>query len=137
MKAKALALLVSVLAVPGALAVPLAPHAYADPPSSSEDWLRAVCQMGTFREGWGEGVLRNSTAQSSCLSNTGGGGIFFGQYASNFSMQNDVSIFKGGTYATAKASDGTIEAFMTEIGGSRGEEVLWPLTQFGFELYGA
>lgn len=103
------------------------------PPSTSDDWERAVCRPGTFANGAGH--LRNADSQAQCLS-LNGLPIAIGKYTSSFALENDVALFRGTTYATVTTTDGGTWAVipMTTGGGSRAQSAVEPLRQFGFEM---
>jgi hypothetical protein len=103
----------------------------AQQPSSLDDWDRAVCRPGTYING--TGLLRNAVAQANCMS-PNNVPISIGKYTSSFSLENDVALFRGASYATIATEDGATVAFLAPIAGGRSEAALTPLTQFGFQI---
>jgi hypothetical protein len=100
-------------------------------PSTSDDWQAAVCKLGTIT-GPVE-VLPGAYQSGSCYSPQGGA-VFYGQYTSTFTWQNDVArLFSRGNCAVMPDTGGQI-VFVTMWAGSKGQSVLQPLTQFGFDV---
>ena len=61
-----------------------------------------------------------------------GNPIIMGWYTGSFSVQNDLALFRGATFAQLPTSDGRTAIFLTPVRGTGG--ALEPLTQFGFTL---
>lgn len=100
-------------------------------PSTSEDWIGAVCESGTYQNGKGGNVLAGSTGAATCYG-FARGTIFVGTYESEFRFDNAAARFQGNAvYATLSDDAGKLWVFYTPNGGD-----LEPLTQFGFTLHG-
>lgn len=98
--------------------------------STSEDWIRAVCESGTYQNGKGGNVLTGSTGSALCYG-IARGTIFVGTYESEFRFDNAAARFQGdAVYATLSDDAGKLWVFYTPNGGD-----LEPLTQFGFTLH--
>ena len=114
-----------------------APAAQSAAPSSSEDWLRAVCRPGTFSQGtqssFGGSGLGNAAGSANCMSQKSGV-ILIGQYTSSFALENDVARWRGGSYATVEAANGETWLFLAPLPGKASASALSPLTQFGFQI---
>ncbi|MCV7408217.1 hypothetical protein AWC05_18875 [Mycobacterium florentinum] len=93
-----------------------------------EDWIDAVCQLGTFIDG--RGTLPAATGKGMCRAKSGMDYISIGQYDSDYKMRNDLVLTRENYYASAIESDGTVMVLAV-----RGAPVeLQPLTQFGFTI---
>lgn len=97
---------------------------------SRDDWLAAVCKMGSFRNGAGTFRFSNATAQGSCTANFGSRPILIGEWDSDYLMRNDIASMRLSYYASAINSDVVI-GFITL--GPNGDP-LEPLSQFGFTV---
>lgn len=97
--------------------------------STSDDWIAAVCELGTYQNGKGGNVLSGSTGSALCYG-TARGTIFVGTYESEFRFDNVVARFQGNdVYATLSDDAGQVWVFYSPNGAD-----LAPLTQFGFTL---
>lgn len=136
----ALAIPVTVIAVVAAGLATFLPDGDATGPggtassSSSDDWKRAVCRPGTFFNG--QDVLRNSTGAAACTS-LNGVPIGIATYASQFGLENDVAIYRGGFYATTTTDSGQTYAFVPLTGSNNDtvQAALAPLKAYGFQIH--
>lgn len=104
--------------------------ASADPKSISgslDDWEQAVCATGSVVTG-GRKMFPNSVGGDHCRSKASGRPILIGEWNDNYLMQNDITIFRGGSYVSAKNGQSVID-LVSPVPGDSG---LQPLTQFGF-----
>lgn len=102
----------------------------ADPKSISgslDDWQQAVCATGSIITG-GRKMFPNSIAGGHCKSKASGRPILIGEWDDNYLMQNDITLFSGGSYVSAKNGQSVID-LVTPVPG---DSALQPLTQFGF-----
>jgi len=99
------------------------------PPSTDDDWKAAVCRPGYYSDR--SAILPNADWSASCQSMRGNP-IIMGWYTGSFSVQNDLALFHGATFAQLPTSDGRTAIFLTPVRGTGG--ALEPLTQFGFTL---
>ena len=99
------------------------------PASTSDDWIGAVCERGTYQNGEGGNVLSGATGSARCYG-TSRGTIFVGTYESEFRFDNVVARFEpNAVYATLSDDAGQLWVFYSPNGAD-----LEPLTQFGFTL---
>ncbi|MCG7594571.1 hypothetical protein [Mycobacterium sp. PSTR-4-N] len=105
----------------------------ADGPSTSDEWRRVVCQPGTYFNG--ADVLRNSTGSAVCTS-LNGVPMGIATYSSNFDLENDVAVYRGGSYAVTTTTDGNLYVFVPLTGSAGGvvQTSLAPLLQYGFRI---
>jgi hypothetical protein len=105
----------------------LTPVASASPISGSlDDWEGAVCATGSVVTG-GTKIFSNAVAGDSCVSKNHSGAILIAQWNDNYLMINDITLWRGGSYVSAK-KDQTI----IDLVAPNGAADLQPLTQFGF-----
>lgn len=101
--------------------------------STSQDWIEAVCQRGTYQNGRGDNILTGSTGSAMCRGHGGPVVIFIGTYESQFRFENAAANFiKRGVYATLNDDSGQLWVFYST--SNRAD--LSPLTPFGFTMHG-
>lgn len=105
--------------------------------STSEQWIGAVCQLGTYQNGKG-GILSGADGGSATCNGKSangkafGGYIMIGAYSSQFRLQNAVALMlHGSVYATVTDDSGTSWVFYSMSGTAD----LSPLAQFGFTMH--
>jgi len=98
-------------------------------PSTDDDWKAAVCRPGYYSDR--SAILPNADWSASCQSMRGNP-IIMGWYTGSFSVQNDLALFHGATFAQLPTDDGRTAVFLTPVRGTGG--ALDPLAQFGFTL---
>jgi hypothetical protein len=114
-----------------AAAALLTPVASASPISGSlDDWEGAVCAIGTVVRGR-TNIFPNAVAGDSCVSKNYSGAIQIAQWNDNFLMINHITLWRGGSYVSAK-KDQTIIDLVAPNPGRAAD--LQPLTQFGFTV---
>jgi hypothetical protein len=96
---------------------------------SMDDWLAAVCLQGTFSNG--KNSFRNASGGGFCGAKNHAGPILIGEWNDNYLMRNDISVFRGGYYASC-VNGQSITDFVAV--GANGAATLQPLTQFGFSV---
>ena len=100
------------------------------PASTSDDWIRTVCQLGTIRPA-GNSALRSAVEGYICRASDGG--ILIGKYTSSLARDNDIAPFRGrGRYATITDDQGYIWLFVALT--PRAGAAVQSLSQFGFSV---
>jgi hypothetical protein len=95
------------------------------------DWLDAVCELGTLEEG--VGGFANAKGTGACRARAGGIALI-GLFDSDYAMRNSLAQVGMSSYASAIEPDGTVFVIAVR---SDTPTALSPLTGFGFEIYDA
>ncbi len=97
----------------------------------TEDWLRAICQPGGYKDGIRLDMFTGALGGGSCFRTVAGRApVFLTQWDSDYKMQNSMAMLHM-CYASAIEPGGMIDTFSV-IG--RNTAALQPLTRFGFSM---